>query len=322
MHTFERNTYIMKLEIIPKVVISIILLTLLSNYIYSQQWCQPGARWDYYAWQGYPKLKRLEYIGDTTIIGFDCQIIQNNKRNLIIGPGGVSGAFPEEIGGKSFVRMSGDSLFYFQYNTFQFIYDFNAQQGDIWTIYRPEPDTLCPPETVLIDSVGIETINGVSMRWVAYTSSAGPGTAGEYTGKAYDRFGPINRFLFPEYDFDCNFAETDIHQFLCYSDDLLDSIGESYNCEYYENVSIEDLIKNQEMKLFPVPARGNLLLIQSDKIENAEYSVIDINGNTLVTGKISSKENSININGISNGIYFLKLMTRDKTSITKFIVAN
>lgn len=311
----------MKLKMISKVVFSIFALILTSNYMYSQQWCQPGAKWNYYAWQGYPKVKRFEYSGDTLILGLNCQIIQDYRRRLIISPEGVTGAFPEEIGGKYFVRMSNDSLFYYQYNTFQFIYDFNAQQGDVWTIYRPEPDTFCTPETLLIDSVGIETINGISMRWVAYTSTTGIGSAGEYTGKAYDRFGPINRFLFPEFDFDCNFAETDINEFLCYSDDLLGSIGEGYNCDYYENVSIEDLIKNTEIKLFPIPAKENLS-IQYYEIENAEYSVIDINGNTLITGEISSQGNSININEISNGVYFLKIISRDKTSIAKFIVAN
>jgi len=82
---------------------------------------------------------------------------------------------------------------------------------------------------------------------------------------------------------------------------------------------------NFYVSVYPLPAKDRLnIQIQSNKTEKAEISVTDISGKTLITKSVSLAEglnNSvINVQSLTNGVYFLKIVTPQKTETRKIVV--
>ncbi len=82
---------------------------------------------------------------------------------------------------------------------------------------------------------------------------------------------------------------------------------------------------NFYVSVYPLPAKDRLnIQIQSNKTEEAEISVTDISGKTLITKSVSLAEglnNSvINVQSLTNGVYFLKIVTPQKTETRKIVV--
>ena len=79
------------------------------------------------------------------------------------------------------------------------------------------------------------------------------------------------------------------------------------------------------VSVYPLPAKGRLnIQIQSSKNEKATISITDISGKVLITNSTSLSEginNSfINIQSLSKGIYFLKVVTSEITEKKKIMV--
>lgn len=73
------------------------------------------------------------------------------------------------------------------------------------------------------------------------------------------------------------------------------------------------LVKNDEVKLFPNPAISNISV--SGLKESNHYGIYNVLGKSILKGTML-KDESINIDKLSNGLYFLKL--KDKATI-KFV---
>lgn len=79
------------------------------------------------------------------------------------------------------------------------------------------------------------------------------------------------------------------------------------------------------VSVYPLPAKDRLnIQIQSSKTEKAQISVTDISGKTLITKFVSlaaGVNNSfINVQSLSKGVYYLKVVTSQATEIKKIIV--
>lgn len=79
---------------------------------------------------------------------------------------------------------------------------------------------------------------------------------------------------------------------------------------------IEDIVED-EISIYPNPI-DNILNIESNYIIK-EYSIIDINGKTLLNSKINDKNITIKTDYISKGVYIVKLELNDKIIIKKVI---
>ncbi len=79
-----------------------------------------------------------------------------------------------------------------------------------------------------------------------------------------------------------------------------------------------DKIDNALFKLYPNPLNGNVLnIVNSSSIKINEVKVYTINGKEVIS--ISNPTSSINLNGLYNGLYIIKLMSDKGTSIQKLI---
>ncbi|MBX7202837.1 MAG: T9SS type A sorting domain-containing protein [Bacteroidia bacterium] len=306
----------------PKTILLIAVIftqfVLVKSKLNAQQWCSPGAQWEYSTYEAYPTLERFFYDGDTLINDLNCQIIRGAYRDLLLGPQGIILAHPEVLYQNYYTRTSGDSVFWWQSGTFRFIYDFGAAVGDSWTIYHPLPFT-CWPQTVTVDSIGTETINGITMRWVKFT----PDTlqAVNFGGKAYERFGLVNKFLFPGNSWYCTNTDTKQFGFLCYSDDQLGSIGSESNCNLYETASIQSHAKEySEVYIYPQPA-DNFIIVKHEKFFHGNYAILNLAGQQLIGGEFSGQQISIELN-IPSGIYLLKIQQPTGVLFKKIIVSH
>jgi len=75
---------------------------------------------------------------------------------------------------------------------------------------------------------------------------------------------------------------------------------------------------NSNLTLFPNPAQ-NTLTIQLTESLQGTVSLIDLQGQTILSQAINDNNAQINISGVSNGVYILKVIS-DKATYTKQVV--
>lgn len=294
----------------------------------AQQWCSPGAKWTYENAYVIQHLFKFEYVGDTLINGYNSNIINKYSRIYFFGPPG-SGPYAgqEEMIGSEYTLFRNDTLYHIRDGELKFLYDFGASAGDIWEVEVSfSLDTVynCASQIITVDSVGIEEINGVPMRWVAYSSNTI-----DASGKAYERFGPINNFIFPQLT-SCDLQEPPLMILRCYSDDEIGQVeGETsiwiqpeFRCDLYETVSIRQVTDQNEFQVYPNPASKSIII---RKTSSSRLNCIIINaiGQEVQRNELINNISTLDIN-LNSGLYYLKICDFENNiwSIQKLIIKN
>lgn len=93
---------------------------------------------------------------------------------------------------------------------------------------------------------------------------------------------------------------------------------EDYSVNITGVLGVQDASKSV-FSVYPNPA-NSVLNINTTNAENMSYKVFNLQGTEIMSGNVSSSNNQISIDAISQGVYFIKLTASDKTSTTmKFI---
>ena len=81
------------------------------------------------------------------------------------------------------------------------------------------------------------------------------------------------------------------------------------------SVGINKLYSDLKIKIYPNPTSNQLLI--DTELDIREIEIIDITGKIIMT----TKENTttINVVNLTTGIYFIKLITDEKTITKKFV---
>jgi hypothetical protein len=82
----------------------------------------------------------------------------------------------------------------------------------------------------------------------------------------------------------------------------------------YTNISE---VKGEEFKIFPNPANGSVTVLSGSY--GVEVAITDLRARTVLQSRSESKASAINLEGLDNGIYFLKVASGDKIHIQKLI---
>ncbi len=93
-------------------------------------------------------------------------------------------------------------------------------------------------------------------------------------------------------------------------------VTNTVSTEIVRTLSVSDTGLNT-ISIFPNPANSNLTI--DSRIELKSISVLDINGRRLNNVQPSTSQYRLNINYLSNGIYFLEIQTEGSKKIMKFI---
>lgn len=95
--------------------------------------------------------------------------------------------------------------------------------------------------------------------------------------------------------------------------------------ETEENVNMEKMSSMDVVSLFPNPAATSLTInFFTPTQENSSIQVYDMLGKVVATKTINSQEGfnaqDLDISGLNNGVYFLKMTQSDKSLVKKFVV--
>ncbi len=136
-------------------------------------------------------------------------------------------------------------------------------------------------------------------------------------GRDYSSIGKVNSGL-SNYTFTDNTALSGVNY---YRVKMIDKDGK------FEYSLVRTLINSGSfyVSIYPLPAKGRLnMQIESSKTEKAEIFVTDIGGKTLITNFITLaagvNNTFINVQALSKGAYFLKIVTSETTETRKIIL--
>ena len=104
-------------------------------------------------------------------------------------------------------------------------------------------------------------------------------------------------------------------------EDYTVNIGQSVNAIATTTQEGQELgnetIASFEAKLYPNPVSGNILNVSMNDARETTYQVFDMMGKKVLQGNLSS--GTIQVNGLSSGVYLLKLNDGQKEVAKKFI---
>jgi poly(3-hydroxybutyrate) depolymerase len=85
-------------------------------------------------------------------------------------------------------------------------------------------------------------------------------------------------------------------------------------------VSNEEFALNSKIELYPNPATSSLILNISDADLSMEsYEVIDATARVILNGNLNSGLNELNVEGLTPGVYFIKVQTNLGEAVQRFI---
>ena len=89
-----------------------------------------------------------------------------------------------------------------------------------------------------------------------------------------------------------------------------------------DHTSIDDEELNQAISIYPNPNMGEFdLTIDNPKIDQVLVTIFDVYGRMVYSNSLVNKVNRIELNGVSAGMYSVKISSKDQT-LTKKIVVN
>ncbi|MFN4082049.1 MAG: T9SS type A sorting domain-containing protein [Bacteroidia bacterium] len=100
-------------------------------------------------------------------------------------------------------------------------------------------------------------------------------------------------------------------------------LGSSWETTHRERImfsspvmGIKRLAQSNEVSVYPNPAKSNIY-VNIPESKNAQFEIFDINGASVLNGKMNSNE--ININGLNAGIYFVVVNSNNAVYKTRFV---
>lgn len=257
-------------------IINTCLFVLSIASLSAQTWVENNATWHYDYWNlSEGGFYKVTHVGDTLITGKACKKFDIEKHQFYIYTGNpqandtiiYTGDYQM---GTKFTYQSNDSVFHWDQNEFQLLFDFGAQIGDSW-IVSTQPGSFGCSDTSIVEVIGVgtENINGVNYRYLDLLSP--DSSSWTLNGHFNERFGATG-YIFPLEQACDAVVEWDILTFKCFEDDSLTLYNPSgEDCEYLLNhLSLNELtLKPSPKKLVKivdimgreVKEKPNMLLI-------------------------------------------------------------
>jgi ELWxxDGT repeat protein len=86
------------------------------------------------------------------------------------------------------------------------------------------------------------------------------------------------------------------------------------------NTAVAEIANNNfEMKLYPNPTTEQLTIKTDSKLIGSNYSVLNIMGQTVRSGKVISDNTLLEVGGLPSGIYLVKIHSKDGRSVSRFV---
>ena len=294
-------------------------LSSISQFSLAQTvFCPEGARWMYdnSTTNMHPPIQStFIYIGDTVLNGYsNSRILKQEVRGLYSWGGTY---YSERL---SYFRQSGDSIFEYVDDNFEFVFDFGVEIGDTRIVHF-DADLCFHLDTMLIQNIDTIEYQGIELRRFHYkllvedqrADIEGPGLSGVIESQYVERLGfmvdhPVANTYRCEGDL---ISEYEPRKFTCYTDNEL-AVNFPDTCNLFLSVKSDAQKNNAEI----------VFLNQSLQIQNATNStlrVFDILGKELLQTPIYSDNQTVGIEHLPNGILIVSVET-EKGRVTKKVV--
>ncbi len=298
---------------------------------FSQMWFPDGAVWLYGMPSSTPGLIGYNVItvqGDAVVNGVACRKLHLTREmtNTMSFP---PTQWTETVGDRYLYEANnGDQVYLYDSftNSFFLFLDFEAAINSTLTIpISNDAASLCVPPRgdVRIVSKGVETINGVTLKWIQ-TAYTGDGPV-NFFGKVYQKIGAINAFFVPDFIpdvSDCGWLPESAllgNSLWCYNETGGFHYGQTTNyCDPalansnfgYNNINIYNVNKDIKIEL-------------NETFKNVTVSLVDVSGKVVMTNKYNNPENIIDFDAsnVATGIYIVKI-NADEKAINKKLVLN
>ena len=285
--------------------------------------CPPGAEWSYsfvlFIANYYVYPEKVTYVGDS-IIGQDTVKKLSHyyffkEQNY---PNGDC---------ITLIKQKGDTIFMsskLTLNTWQILYNFAAQPGQVWTTainYMTSavsgPSVIC---SVVVDSVGSTIVNGFNLK-VLYVKSYQQGYPNGTVLKIVERFG-ASTFLF---NYDNLTWETDAEALLgplCYTDNSFGSIQYTDKpCNYTDVAGIKtNKMNDLNIAAYPNPTKDKITLNYLANYQQPSKVIIsNTQGEQVLSLDQLYKSQEIDLSSLKSGIYFMKIESESNQQVLQII---
>lgn len=307
-------------------IFSVFILVFLGYNCFSQVWVETNPVWYYH----YEKSDlaseygefRITEIGDSIIDGQNCQMLQQEK-SIWYNSGGIGYYLSDEVVDTNYVRVDGDTVFYYQNGQFRVLYNFGSNVGDSWLIHVSDISANSNDSTfVIVSETGLLNIQGIDYRYIKLETIDFPNF--RLSGTFVERFGKYSApssvdfsigSLFPYNYVQPEFGWTEFFQ-TCFTDDSL--IYQAFPTCYGDTTlsgiteSLSDLIN-----IFPNPFDDFILINGGENL--SEFELLDCQGKRLYFFDNIEHFNQSNFSVLGSGFYFLKFKS-DNQIVTRSII--
>ena len=289
----------------------IIINLLFSKVSFTQnEWAPIGAKWTYTQ-----TFYMSTSIDTFTIMSVGDTIIQSHQCKILIKSDEICDCRPL----REFMYSDSGKVFFYDNsrNSFQMLYNFNANIGDSIVIYPanfPTNDSIVS----IVDSIKTIIINASTLKklFVHYNFSSGfwppvgNGVIIENIGDTY--------FLFPWTYGACDASWAG--PLRCYEDTVIGpyNFDTAPSCDY-TTVEINEFDDIFRISVFPNPS-SDKINIETNLNKRFYYNIYNIFGQLQKTGILQSNLTTISTLAFSNGVYNIIIYADKKTIKKRFIV--
>lgn len=291
-----------------KILLSALLLgmTLTAS---TQVWAPAGATWHYdYAQMWVSGYVKIQYVSDTTIAGKSCQVLKKELHTY----DWLNNTFSNSVMGYDYTYLEDNIVYCYRFGQFYTLYDFNAVTGNSWQVPGWDGSWGSPCDTtgtVVVDSTGTTTINGFPLKYM-YTSPQ-EGSGWSFYDRIVERIGHLG-YMFPEPI--CIVDVSEGGPLRCYYDDafgLYTRPGFEEACDFI--VGIDDIRSAERaFTVYPLPAGSAITVDITAPVKGDVFAEIsDITGKYIIRITSSTPKFDVDINGLKEGLYFIRLSDRE-----------
>lgn len=105
--------------------------------------------------------------------------------------------------------------------------------------------------------------------------------------------------------------------------DTLTNASANFTAYFVEDLSVINGTDHSDFMIYPSPASDEVFLVSQNGVtfENANYEIVDINGNIVQQGGLEagSDRQTISVSDLTSGIYFVRLLNGDELVNLRFV---
>ena len=312
----------------------ILLICIIVCKVEAQEWFPVGAKWTYsviHPMAGHESMQygiqHMECTKDTVIDGITAKVL--NWRSM------CTFSYDENI---FYYNDTADILCYYVDSAFRPYFDFSKKAGETYYMYFPgysgNSDIHYDSLLITVISDTIKTFAGIDVR-CQYVSGNSTYSFTYFSGEIIEYMGCLGSL----YPVDGGCDHDYISDLRCYHDNTFSyyakPIYEEQGCDI--KLSVSDNYQNYDIKIFPNPTSGQLIIENEELRENSIIEIYNVVGQCVYTTSLrgtkcrsnpeNNHENSgllryarndevvIDISHLASGMYFLKVDNK----INKFI---